>query len=91
MSVKIAKETSQFSNQTRRPEAVLKKSLERSKENPYSGFKKRKTEEFYDSLTSKLIELLCYRLLISPSERNLFLCGPSSNNKQNDEESSQMN
>lgn len=58
----------------------VKKSRERSKEasiSCFSGFKKRSTEEFYDQLTHKLIELLCYKLLINPTERNLFLCGPS--------------
>lgn len=41
----------------------------------YSGFKKRSQEEFYDLLSSRLIELLCEMLLSQGEIREVLLGG----------------
>lgn len=39
----------------------------------YSGFKKRAQEEFYDLLSTKLVQLLCERMLSLEAMRDVLL------------------
>ena len=39
----------------------------------YSGFKRRAQEDFYDLLSTKLVQLLCERILSLDAMRNLLL------------------
>ena len=39
----------------------------------FSGFRKRSQEEFYDMLTCKLVELLCSKMLATPTMREVLL------------------